>query len=413
MIINRAYKVELDPTNKQRTAFLKHAGVARFAFNWGLAEWNRLYELGESTDAMKLGKALNAVKKAEFPWMYEVSKCAPQEALKDVEKAYKNFFFGIKANRKVGRPRFKSKHKSKQSWRISSGIMKAGSSWIWLPNIGKVRLKQKDYIPTDQRIRHMIVSELAGRWYVSVSFQQEMLEPTKPTGEIIGVDLGVKTLATCSDGTVYENPKALRAAKAKLRRLNKELSRRQKGSSNRRKTKQKLARVHARVSNIRSDAIHKMTSDIVRTKRPSLIVIETLNVKGMTKNHKLAGAVLDASFSEVRRQLQYKCSWYGSGILLADQWFPSSKTCSKCDCIKDDLTLNDRTYKCKSCNNVIDRDLNAALNLKKYGELELTCTASSAGRACGDGVRPALTGATVRETGSKHQLTLAALVAGC
>jgi len=210
VIINRAYKVELDPTNKQRTAFSNHAGAARFAWNWGLAEWNRLYDLGERTDTMKLGKALNARKKAEFPWMYQVSKCAPQEALKDVEKAYKNFFGGLKVGRGTGKPRFKSKHRSRQSWRVSSGTMKVGSSWVWIPNVGKVRLKRKGYIPTDQRIRHMTISERAGRWYVSVSVQVEMPNPIPATGDVIGVDLGVKVLATCSDGTVYENPKALK-----------------------------------------------------------------------------------------------------------------------------------------------------------------------------------------------------------
>ncbi len=201
-----------------------------------------------------------------------------------------------------------------------------------------------------------------------------------------------------------KSTEALKHTQGKLRRLNKELSRRKKGSRNRQKTKCKLARAHARVADVRSDAIHKMTSEIVRAKRPSLVVIETLNVKGMTRNHRLAGAVLDASFHEARRQFQYKCAWYGSSLLLADQWFPSSKLCSVCGCINDGLTLADRTFVCPACKSAIDRDLNAALNLKHYGELEFPCTASSAGRACGDSRKTLLVQrAAVCEAGSKHQ----------
>jgi putative transposase len=201
----------------------------------------------------------------------------------------------------------------------------------------------------------------------------------------------------------------LKHAQGKLRQLNKELSRRQKGSSNRRKTKEKLARAHARVADIRSDAIHKMTSEIVRAKRPSLIVIEHLNVKDMVKNHRLAQGIYDSAFNEARKQFEYKCRWYGSKILLADRWFPSSKTCSRCACIKDDLILDDRTYECQACGLVIDRDLNAAVNLKKYGELEFPCTASSAGRACGDSCKTSyVREAAVCEAGTRQKINQAA-----
>jgi putative transposase len=199
----------------------------------------------------------------------------------------------------------------------------------------------------------------------------EVPEPQKvvPTGEIIGVDLGIKTLAVLSDGTVYQNPKHLENTQRKLTHLQRKLARQQKGSHRRVKTKAQIARVHAHISNRRADCIHKMTTEVVKTKRPLAIVIEDLNVSGMMKNHKLARAVSSASFSEIRRQFTYKCEWYGVQLVIVDRFYPSSKTCSRCGWVKPNLTLGDRVFRCEKCGHVQDRDLNAALNLKAVGTM--------------------------------------------
>jgi len=233
------------------------------------------------------------------------------------------------------------------------------------------------------------VSERAGRWFVSVQVEEEIPEPEPAQGAPVGVDLGINTMATCSNGTCYENPKSLQQAQKKLRRLQRKYARQQKGSHNREKTRRKIARLHYRVANIRRDALHKATSGIVaKTKpaaqRPRVIVLEDLNVNGMLKNRHLARAIADVGMHEFRRQMEYKAAWNGVDIGLADRWYPSSKTCSRCGHLKEELPLSKRTYRCDACGLVMDRDLNAARNLAK-----LTYTASSAGmNACGEAVRP-------------------------
>jgi putative transposase len=388
MKINRAYKVELKPTNKQKTLLEKSCGVARFAYNFALDERIKAYEKDKTTlTAIDQHKSLCARKKEEFPWMYEVSKCAPQEAIRDLDSAFKNFFRGIKKGQKIGFPNFKSKHKSKPSFTISFGFYVTNST-INIPKVGYVRLKEKDYIPTkDIHINSMTVSKTAGRWFVSVQASQEISEPPKPE-TVIGIDVGIKTLATCSNGEVFENSKNLKKAQKKLAHAQKNLARKQfdkqtkKSSNNRNKAKIKVQKIHFDISNKRKDAIHKMTSILAKTK-PRYIVLEDLNVAGMMKNHKLAGAVADASFSEIKRQLLYKTSWYGGEILDVDRFYPSSKLCRMCGNIKDDLTLGDRIYICE-CGHTEDRDLNASINIENVG---LSTLSSRGIKACGESVR--------------------------
>ena len=396
MKIYRAYKVELDLNNVQRTACMRAAGVARFAYNWGLRRKIDTYQAtGKSPSYFKLNSELNALKKTEYPWMYEVSKCAPQEALRDLDMAFKNFFRRVKLkstgklNGKVGFPRFKSRKNGIGSFRLRGAIC-VFDDRIQLPRLGKLRLKERGYIPTDDvKILSATVSERAGHWFVSVAVEVDMSEPIPAQGPPVGVDLGIKTMAFCSDGTVYSNPKALRKAQTKMRRLQRKLARQKKGSANREKTRHKIARLHYRISNVRRDALHKATSGIVaKTKslleRPSVIVIEDLNVTGMMKNHKLARAIADVGMYEFKRQLMYKAAWAGSEILIADRWFPSSKTCSECGAVKATLSLSERVYNCEVCGASLDRDLNAARNLAN-----LASTASSAGsHACGENVSP-------------------------
>lgn len=369
MEILRAYKVEIDPNNVQRTALLKHAGAARFAWNWGLARRKQEYEeTGKSSNAITQHRQLNELKKTDFPWMYDVSKAAPQEALRDLDKAYQNFFRRVKKGGETpGFPKFKSRKNGIGSFR-TTGAIHVENARIKLPRIGWLRLKEHGYIPIDGiHVLSVTVSESAGHWFVSVQCRQE-IEVAQATGEPVGVDLGIKELAVVSDGQRFENPKALRKAQSKLKRFQRELSRRKKGGKNREKTRQKIAKAHQRIANIRRDTLHKATSAIVAktkpdSKRPSVVVLEDLNVSGMLSNHCLAQAISDVGFAEFRRQLEYKSVWYGSDLMLADQFFPSSRLCRHCGCINSELKLSDREWTC-DCGAILDRDLNAALNLK-------------------------------------------------
>lgn len=396
MKVVRGYKTELDLNNRQRTHCLKHAGAARFAYNWGLARRKAACEAaGQTLTAIDLHKELNRLKKTEYPWLYEVSRCAPQEALRDLDKAFANFFRRVaqkkagKLKGKAGFPTFKSRKRGIGSFRLT-GVIKVFAGHIQLPRLGLLKLKERGYLPTEEvKILSATVSEKAGRWFVSVQVEEEIPDPEAARGAPVGVDLGITVLATCSDGTSYENPRALQQAQKKLRRLQRKLSRQDKGSRNREKTRRKIARLHYRIANIRRDALHKATSGIVAkpvlsevevtrpaTVRPQTIVLEDLNVSGMLKNHRLARAIADVGMHEFRRQLSYKTDWYGAEIVFAEQWYPSSKMCSQCGHVKDELSLSERTYRCDVCGLVMDRDLNAARNLA-----QLAATASSAGSA--------------------------------
>ena len=364
MQIQRAYKTELDPNNVQRTALLKHAGCARFAFNWGL---NRVKEEISKPNAMQLHRELNAVKQVEFPWMYEVSKCAMQEALRDLQKGFQNFFRGCKEKLKIGFPKFKSKSKGIGGFRLT-GTINVEDRRIQLPRLGWLRLKERGYIPNDKHVLSATVSEQAGRWFVSVLVNEEIV-PQETTGEVIGIDLGIKTMATCSDGTTYANPKALAQYEKKIKRLQHHMMKHQdKGSNRRKKTQRVIAKIWMKIANIRKDAVQKATSEIVKTKRPALIMLENLNVKGMVKNHCLAKSVHDATMRQFRTTIEYKQAWAGWETGYADRWYASSKTCSDCGALKEDLTLGDRIFVCPNaaCGLVKDRDWNAAINIGKY-----------------------------------------------
>jgi putative transposase len=232
----------------------------------------------------------------------------------------------------------------------------------------------------------------------------EVPEPQRvvPTGEVLGIDLGIKTLAVLSDGTVYQNPKYLEHTQRKLTHLQRKLARQQRGSNRRAKTKARIAEVHAMIANQRSDVLHKMTTEIVKTKRPLAIVIEDLNVSGMTKNHRLARSVGSASFGEIRRQIIYKCEWYGVGLVIADRFYPSSKTCSQCGNVKSALSLSERVYLCDKCGHTLDRDLNASLNLKGWGVRFLA--GGTPVTAHGSGVSPGMNQATCVEMGTDQRI---------
>lgn len=333
------------------------------------------------------------------------------EALRNLDRAFANFFRRVREKkegtlkRPVGFPRLRSRKAGLGSFRLT------GSIRVLEDSIQLLRLKERGYLPTSGvRILSATVSERAGRWFVSVQVEEEIPDPTPASGEPIGVDLGVKVLATLSDGTTYPNPKALDRAQRKLRRLQRQLARQQKGSRNREKTRRQIARLHYRIANVRRDTLHKVTSGVLATpalatagasgakpdaERPGAVVLEVLNVSGMLQNHHLARAIADVGMHEFNRQVQYKAAWSGSEVMLADRWYPSSKRCSGCGKIRDELGLSERVYACDCCGLVIDRDLNAARNLA-----QLVTTVSSPGsNACGEDARPV----TSRQTSVKQE----------
>jgi putative transposase len=385
-VIQRAYKTELGLNNEQITACRKYAGAARWAYNWGLARKQEAYRAtGTNPSAIDLHRELNALKQTAVPWMYEVSKCAPQEALRNLDTAFAHFFRRCqlkqqgKLRGKVGYPHFKTRKRGLGSFRLTCSIVVFADA-IQLPRLGRLRLKERGYLPTAAKILSATVSERAGRWYVSVLVEQEHRVP-KNRGLVVGVDLGVKSLATLSDGTVEPNPRHLRMCLGKLKRMQRMVSRKQKGSRNRKKAVNRLARAHHRVANQRADTLHHLTSRLAKTK--AVVVIEDLNVSGMLKNHHLAQAIGDVGFYEFQRQLLYKAVWYGCQVVVASRWEPSSKACSSCGWVDDDLTLTDRMFHCQACGQSLDRDLNAALNLANLAEL--AGSSSESRNACGEG----------------------------
>ncbi|MHA2213894.1 MAG: RNA-guided endonuclease InsQ/TnpB family protein, partial [Candidatus Thorarchaeota archaeon] len=356
------------------------AGVSRFAYNWGLDQRISLYENNEgtarSTNAFRQHKELNRLKKTRFPWMYKVSKCAPQEALRDLDRAFANFFRGLKSGRRAGFPRYKKKGVDDR-FRLTGTIRFQGRR-IQLPRLGKIGIKEKRERYYNGRILSATVRRKADRWFVSVAVEVEVKEPEPVNGSVVGIDLGVRTLATLSNRKTYSNPRALSRRLRKLKRLSKNLSKKEKGSKNREKARMKLAKLHLRIFNVRRDTLHKLTTYLA--KNHSRIVIENLCISGMMRNRKLARAIADVGMYEFSRQLEYKCEWYGSELHRASRSFPSSKRCSKCGHVKGELGLSERIYRCSECGLVMDRDLNAATNLVAASWTETE-------NACGEDVR--------------------------
>lgn len=378
-MILRAYKTEIFVNNKQQTLLLQHIGCARWAFNWALAKKKESFDKTERIpNAIELHRELNKLKKTDYPWFYDSSRSSPQNALRDCDKAFQNFFTRCKKKikGKKGFPKFKSKKNEKQSFK-SDGAISVKSDYVRLPRIGKLRLSEKDYIPTDCKILSATVSKRAGKWFVSVQVETPNKEPFTAKSAVVGIDLGIKTLATCSDGNIYENPKALKKNLKKLKRRQKQLSRKKKGSKNREKARIKLAKLHYHISNIRKDCLHKITSKIIDENQ--VIVLEDLKVRNMMKNHNLAQAIGDVGLYEFRRQIEYKAKWNKRKVIFADTFYASSKLCSCCGWKNSDLKLTDRIFECKMCEMKMDRDLNASLNLKQI------YTESSSGiQACGE-----------------------------
>ena len=368
---------------------LSHAGAARFAFNAGLAHVKAGIEAGEKLDwsYYALVRWWNANKDAlavdadGAPWWRENSKEAANTGLDALAKGLSNWVKsrkGARKGRKVGFPKFKSKDRATPRFAYTTGafgLIEGDPKALRLPKIGRVHcMEDVAERVGDARVLRMTVSKRAGRWYAALTVERDDKPVTKPPkGGAVGIDLGIKTLATLSDGTVIENPRALAASERRLKKAQKALSRKVKGSRRRAKARAKVARLHARVANQRLDAMHKLTTWLASTF--SHISVEDLNTAGMARNRRLAKAVSDAAFGEFRRQLDYKTARTGARLHIVDRWYPSSKTCSKCGRVKVKLSLNERVYRCDGCGLSIDRDLNAAVNILVAGSAPETLNA--------------------------------------
>lgn len=377
----KSYKTEINPTLEQKTIINKTIGVCRYVYNFYLAHNKEIYEKEKCfVSGMDFSKWLNnefIPNNPECSWIKDVSSKSVKQSIMNAERAFRNFF-----KKKSGFPKFKKKNKSDVKMYFvktdAKVIIPCERHRIKIPTLGWVQLKEKGYIPTKDIIRSGTVSYKAGRYYVSVLVDEDSCTQVSLNHDGIGVDLGVKDLAVCSNGSVYKNinkTNNVKKLEKKLKREQRKLSRKyeslklrnkiMKGEATRQNIKNQVLSVqklHHKLSDTRSDYINKVVNDLVKTK-PSYITIENLNVSGMMKNKHLAKAIAQQKFFELRMKLQNKCNQYGIELRVVDRFYPSSKLCHSCGCIKSDLKLSDRTYTCE-CGYVEDRDYNASLNLR-------------------------------------------------
>ncbi|MFE9694965.1 IS607 family element RNA-guided endonuclease TnpB [Micromonospora sp. NPDC005806] len=393
----QGYRFALDLTPAQQRSMLAHAGATRMAHNWALARvkaaWDqrtaeRSYGVPEEALTPTMGwslpalrKAWNAAKDDVAPWWRECSKEAFNTGLDALARALKNWFdsrSGRRAGRKVGFPRLKSKHRSTPTVRFTTGTIRIepDRKHVVLPRLGRLKMHEsarklaRGLEAGTARIMSATLRRGGGRWHVAftVEIDRTVRCPAQPD-TVVGVDVGIKHLAVLSTGELVPNPRHLDAARARLRALGRAVSRKQGPDRKARKNPSKrwlraagrLRTAHARVANLRRDGLHKLTTRLAR--EHATIVVEDLNVTGMLTNRRLAQHIADAGFAELRRQLTYKAQWNSGRLVVADRWYPSSKTCSGCGAVKTKLTLSERTYQCTTCGLTLDRDLNAARNL--------------------------------------------------
>lgn len=411
MEIQKSYKVEIYPTKTQIEYFNKAFGISRFSYNWALNYNKTCYE--EDKELPKEEKRdlryysvrnyFNSIKKEQFPFVLEVGHNVVTSAINETDIAFKNFFRRIKKHETPGFPRFKSKKFAKQSFYSDKPYVTASTTKV--PKIGYIKLSRSNFIPKQSetvKYNYSKISKDGNKYFISISTTQNIIENKEPINNYIGIDVGIKELITCSDGQVFHNKKFLKSEEKKQARLQRRLSRKRfykdeemteilpivdnnkkikkYPSKNRIKAQTKLNKFHKKIRNRKQFYLHNITSQLVKTK-PTVFFVENLNVKGMVKNHNLAGSISDCSFSEIKNLLEYKTKWYGGRVVEVNRYFPSSKTCSNCGNKKEELKLSERTYICEKCGLEIDRDFNAAINIRNEGlkMLNDTSTADSAG----------------------------------
>ncbi len=350
-MLQRTHKIRLAPNNSQVTYFKKACGVKRFTYNWALAEWRLQYAAGLKPSAFQLKKEFNAIKAEKFPFVLEVTKCAAECAFANLDKAFKGFF------KKTSRyPKFK-KRGQRDSFYLANDTFKIVGKYIQVPRLGKVKMSES--LRFEGKIMSAVISKTADKWFVSINMEvPDKIFTSK--NQAVGMDVGITKLLTLSDGSSFENLRSTNKSAKKLRRLNKSLARKKKGSENWKKAKAKLSNLHYKISCQRLDHIHKITSQI--TNKFSDVVLEDLNVIGMVKNRKLSKAVSDSSFGEIRRQFDYKAQ----NLHFVDRFFPSTKLCMNCGVLHE-MPLSQRIFKCECGIGPMDRDVHAAQNILRQG----------------------------------------------
>jgi putative transposase len=427
--VRQAYRFALDPTPTQARALASHCGAARHAYNWGLALVKQRLELRATDPKVEvpwtlatLRREWNRAKDEVAPWWAENSKEAYSSGLDGLARALKNWAEsrnGKRPGRRVGFPRFKRKHAARMACRFTTGVLRVEPDrhHVTLPRLGRIRTHEstrklaRRLETGTARVLSATVSRQAQRWHVSFTCEVQQALMPRSAGPPVGVDLGVKHLAVLSTGEVIANPRYLDAAQHRLAKANRRLARRQGPraadggrrvpSVGWRAARAELSRAHARVANLRRDALHKLTTELATTY--TTIVVEDLNVAGMVRNRRLARRVADAGFGELRRQLGYKTTWHGSAMVVANRWYPSSKTCSGCGWVRAKLPLAERVFHCEGCGLVLERDLNAARNLAR---LVARSGRETRRNARGPDVRPGSAGQTglKREAGTSRRL---------
>lgn len=371
-----AHRIRLDPTVRQAQHFVQACGVARFAWNWCLDFWDYQYKAGNKPNVNKVKAVWNQNRRELFPWSYEVTKCASNQAVKNLGKAFANFFRDLKKpikERKFSYPVPKRKGKCKDSFALWNDQFSVTGKKIRIPQLGWVRMCEE--LRFSGKILGAVVSRTADHWYVSIQVETTGPASLEQPQESVGIDVGVKDLLVLSKPTTggvqkIGNPKHYKHAAKRLKRLQRSVSRQENqrkargAGKSKRAVKQltRLARQHARVAALRADTLHKATTMVAREFKT--VCLEDLNTAGMLKNHKLAGALQDASFYEIRRQLEYKVSRSGGHVLFCSTWFPSTKTCSACRVVQASIPLNVRYWRCPACGKYHDRDINAAINIE-------------------------------------------------
>lgn len=362
-----SYKFRIYPNKEQQNQIEQTFGCCRYVYNYYLTVRREAYE----KDGIIFGfynccKDLT-IQKNKNKWLCLSCCKALEQSLKDLDAAYKNFFRGIKQKKKVGYPKYKSKKDNRQSYRIQNdhNTIRIYDNKIKLPKLKLVKCKVSKKV--EGRILNATISRNpTGQYYVSICCTDVEIKPFEKTGENVGIDLGIKDLAVCSNEIRYPNHKFYNKSEKKIAKLNRQLSRKSRGSNNRNKARIKLAKAYQKIVDQRKDAIHKMTTELVKSY--DVICIEDLNVSGMMRNHKLAKHISDSSFYEIRRQLEYKTKWYGKELVVIDRFYPSSQTCHCCGAkYEGTKDLSVRKWTCSECGVEHDRDINAAINILNEG----------------------------------------------